>query len=74
MQVLVEGLQEQSRLNMMDESWRFIKVDNHEAVNIGDMEKNSVALPLPEPMLSKAYCPEAAVRAHFHRHHERGRQ
>ena len=34
--VLVEGHQEQSRLEMMDELTRFIKVDSHEAVTVGD--------------------------------------
>ena len=33
-EVLVEGLQEQSRWKIMDEVRRFIKVDNHEAVKI----------------------------------------
>ena len=44
MQVLVEGLQEQSRWKMMDELRRLIMVDNYEAVKIGDLKKYSVAL------------------------------
>ena len=48
-QVLVEGLQEQSRLHPMDEFGRSIKVDNHEAVKIGDGEKYSVALHVVGP-------------------------
>ena len=43
-QVLVEGLQEQCRLKMMDELRRFITVDNHDAVHIGDLEKDWVVL------------------------------
>ena len=39
MQVLVEGFQERNRLKMMDELRRFITVDNHEAVKVGDLEK-----------------------------------
>ena len=36
MEVLAEGLQEESRLKMMDELRKFTKVDNLEAVNICD--------------------------------------
>ena len=45
-QVLVEGLQEHIA---MDEFGRSIKVDNHEAVEIGDVEKYSVALHVVGP-------------------------
>ena len=38
-EVLVEGLQERSRVHMTEERRRFITVDDHEAVNIGDVEK-----------------------------------
>ena len=55
MQVLVAGLQEQSRFNRMDELRRFIKVDNHEGVKIGDSEKHSVALHVVEPKVSKDF-------------------
>ena len=39
-QVLVDDLQEQCKLKMMDELSRFIKMEHHEAVKIGDMGKN----------------------------------
>ena len=39
MDTLFEGLQE-----IMDELRRFIEVDNHEAVKIGDLVKNSEAI------------------------------
>ena len=34
----------------MDELRRFIKVDNHEAVRIGDLENNSMAIKVVGPM------------------------
>ena len=40
-EVLVEGLQARNRLKMMDALGRFITVDNHEAVNIGDLERTT---------------------------------
>ena len=45
----------------MDELTRFIKVNNHEAVNIGDLEEHSVARHESEPKFS-VDCPELAVR------------
>ena len=47
MEVLVEGLQERSRVKMMDELWRFITVDDHEAV------KTLGSLSVLEPLI---YC------------------
>ena len=38
LEVMVEGLQERSRLKMTEELSRIIMVDNHEAVKIGDLE------------------------------------
>ena len=46
--MLVEGFQERSRLKMMEER-RFSTVDNHEAVNIGDLEKTVESLPVVKP-------------------------
>ena len=57
---LVECLQEQSRSKNMDEVRRFIEVNNHEPVNIGDLEKYSVALPFVERKFS-GDCWDAAV-------------
>ena len=44
MYVPVEGFQEQSRSKIVDELRRSIKVDNHEVVRIGELEKNSKAI------------------------------
>ena len=46
---------------MVDELTRFIKVDNREPMNIGDVEKDSVVLPIVEPKFSVDR-PEAATR------------
>ena len=43
------GLQEQSRLKIVDELRRFTEVDNHGAVKIGDLEKNSEAIKVVGP-------------------------
>ena len=40
----LKGLQEQSRLKILDELRRILEVDTHEAVKIGDLEKNSEAI------------------------------
>ena len=39
MDTILDGLQEQGRLNVMDELRRFIEVDTGEAAEIGDVEK-----------------------------------
>ena len=39
MQVLLEGLQERSRSKTMDELRSIIIVDHHEAVKVGDLQK-----------------------------------
>ena len=44
MDTLVDGFLEQSRSNIVGEPGRFIKVENHEAVRVGDLEENSEAL------------------------------
>ena len=41
---IFEGLQEKVSLQITKELRRFIEVDNHEAVNICDQEKNSEAI------------------------------
>ena len=43
-QMLVERLQEQTEFKMMNEIVKFITVDNHDAVEIGDLEKDPVVL------------------------------
>ena len=40
----VQGLQEKSWLRIMDELRRFISVDNHEAVKVGDLKSNLESL------------------------------
>ena len=51
-QTIFDGLQEQSRLKISNELWRFIEVDNHEAVKIGDLEKNSEAIKVVKPKIN----------------------
>ena len=60
-EVLVESLQERSRSKMMEKLRRFITVDNHEAVAIGDLEKTPAKR-------RRRYV------ALIHRYHECGRQ
>ena len=55
-QVLVEGLEEESSFNIKDELGRFIKV------NVGYLGKYSVALHVVEFKSSKDDVPEATVR------------
>ena len=57
MDTLFEGLQEQSRLKIMDELRRFVKVDSRAALKIGGMEKNPEATKVNREMF-----PDAAVR------------
>ena len=76
--VLVEALQERSST---EELRRFIMVDNHEAVKIGDLKKTPESLSVVQPNFS-ADVPEAEVRedraakrrrrytANFHQYHQ----
>ena len=41
---LFEGLQVRSRLKITSEPRKFIEVDNHEPVKIGELEKNMEAI------------------------------
>ena len=61
-EVLVECLQERSRLKMVKELRRFITVDNREAVSICHWARLLVSLPVVEPKLDKEDFPETAVR------------
>ena len=56
------GLQEQSRLKIVDELRRFAEVDNHEAVKIGDPEKNSEAIKVVGPNFDRGRTFPVAVR------------
>ena len=60
-QILVEGLQERSRLKMVEESRRFIATDNHEAIKIGDLERVRESLPVVKPNFTADF-PCAVVR------------
>ena len=51
-QTIFDGLQEQSRLKISNELWRFIEVDNREAVEIGDLEKNLEAIKVVQPKIN----------------------
>ena len=56
------GLQEQSRLKIVDEPRRFTEVDSHEAVKIGDPEKNSGAIKMVGPNFDRERTFPVAVR------------
>ena len=60
-EVLVESLQERSRLKMTQELRRFIMVDCHEAVKIGDLVKNLESRSVVEPKCT-ADLPHATAR------------
>ena len=51
-----------SRLKITCELTRFIEVENHEAVKIGDLEKNSEAIKVVKPKSSKEIFQNAAIR------------
>ena len=50
---IFQGLQGQSRLKITHEPRRFIEVANHEAVKIGDLEKNSEAMKVVRPKVQQ---------------------
>ena len=57
----MEGLQERSRLKMTEELRRFIMVDCHEAVKIGDLVKNLESRSVVEPKFTTDQ-PQARAR------------
>ena len=59
---IFEGLQEQNRLKITSEPRRFTEEDNHEAVKIGDLEKNSEAIEVVKSKFNKKIYQSAAVR------------
>ena len=61
MEVLVESLQERSRLKMTQELRRFIMVDYHGAVKIGDLVKNLESRSVVEPKFTTDQ-PQATAR------------
>ena len=46
---VVQGLEERSRLKMMDGLTRFMMVDNFETVKVGDLEKNMASKKVVKP-------------------------
>ena len=59
---IFEGLQERSRYKVTDELRRFILVDNHEVVRIGELEQGSEAMRVVRPNSEKETFPNAAIR------------
>ena len=59
------GLQEQSRLKIVDELRRFTEVDSHEAVKIGDPEKNSEAIKVVGPNFDRENISRGGPNWHF---------
>ena len=51
---IIEGVQEQSRLNVTNDLRRFTEVDDHEAVKIGDLE-NSEAIKVAKPKFEEIF-------------------
>ena len=61
----------------MNEVRRFIEVDNHEAVKIGELQKNVEAIKVVRPMFNRMISPTDASSgrgtvAHLHRHSQCG--
>ena len=59
--LLVEGLQERSRIKMMDELRRFTTVNDHQLVKTGTLEKTLASLSVVEPQFTVDF-PAAVVR------------
>ena len=60
--IFEDFLQEQSRLKTTKEQRRFIDLDNHDAVKIGDMEKISKAIKVVKAKFNREIYQNAAVR------------
>ena len=60
-EMLVGGLQERSRLKMIEVLRKFISVDNHEAVEIGDLEKTQESRLVLKPKFTTDFA-EVVVR------------
>ena len=58
---VVQGLEERSRLKMMDELTRFMMVDNFETVQVGDLDKNMESKKVVKPKFTTDF-PEAVTR------------
>ena len=60
--IIFEGLQGQSRSNITNQLRRFIEADNHNAVRISHMEKNSEAMKVVKPSFDKEIYQNATAR------------
>ena len=60
-EMVVQGLQERSRLRIMDGLRKFIMVENHEAVKVGELEKNMESRKVVMPKFTTDF-PEAVAR------------
>ena len=58
---ILEGCHGQSRLTITNELCRFIDVENHEAVKIGELEPHSEAIDVVRPKFNKEIFPNAVV-------------
>ena len=59
--MVVQGLQERSRPRLMDGLRKFIMVENHEAVKVGELDKNVESRKVVKPKFTTDF-PEAVVR------------
>ena len=90
MEKAAQGGKDRSGKAIMDGLRNYIMVDSHEAVKIGELDKNVESRKVVQPKFTTD-CPEAVVREgadeltsdqmkkvhcalSFHRHHECGRQ
>ena len=64
-QNIVTGLQDSSRSGIMAGLRRFIQVDNHSAVDVGDLRRGARSHPVQKPQFSEAYA-EAVIREGAH--------
>ena len=58
---VLQGLQERSRLKMMDGLTRFMMVDNFETVKVGDLDKNMESKKVVKPKFTTDF-PDAVTR------------
>ena len=59
--MVVQGFPKKSRLKVRDGLRRFITVDNHEAVKVGDLEKNMASRKVAKLKFTTDF-PEAVIR------------
>ena len=59
-ELLFEGFQERSRIKTMKALRKFIMIDNHEAVTVGDLQKYQVALRVVGSSFNEEEFPEVS--------------